>query len=71
METVTLTAPDISCEHCKATIEREVGALDGVNSVAVDVPSRHATVTYDPAQLTETDIVAKLDDEGYPVDGTN
>lgn len=67
MQTTTLTAPDISCEHCKTAIESGVGALDGVSTVFVDVPSRHVTVTYDPAQLTETDIVAKLDDEGYPV----
>jgi len=71
METITLTAPDISCDHCKTTIEREIGALDGVNAVAVDIPSKHVTVTYDPAQLAETDIVAKLDDEGYPVAGTS
>jgi copper chaperone CopZ len=69
METVTLTAPDISCEHCKATIEREIGGLHGVGAVAVDVPSQHVTVSYDPTQLDETDIVAKLDDEGYPVAG--
>jgi copper chaperone len=69
MNTVTLTAPDISCDHCKATIEREVGAMSGVQTVSVDVPSQHVTVTYDPAQLTDTDIVAKLDDEGYPVAG--
>jgi copper chaperone len=71
METVTLTAPDISCDHCKATIEREVGALAGVNAVAVDVPSKHVTVTFDPAQLVEADIVARLDDEGYPVAGAS
>jgi copper chaperone len=69
MNTVTLTAPDISCEHCKATIEREVGAMNGVQTVSVDVPSQNVTVTYDPAQLTDTEIVAKLDDEGYPVAG--
>jgi copper chaperone len=69
MNTVTLTAPDISCEHCKATIEREVGAMDGVQAVSVDVPSQHVTVTYDPAQLTDSDIVARLDEEGYPVAG--
>jgi len=67
MRTTTLTAPDISCDHCKTTIEREVGALDGVNTVIVDIPSRHVTITYDPAQVAETDVVSKLDDEGYPI----
>jgi copper chaperone CopZ len=66
METITLTATDISCDHCKATIEREIGALTGVDAVAVDVASKRITVTYDPTHLTETDIVATLDEEGYP-----
>jgi copper chaperone len=67
METITLIAPDISCDHCKNTIEREVGTLNGVQAVAVDVPSKHVIVSYDPAQVTENDIVTRLDDEGYPV----
>ena len=37
METLKLTAPDISCDHCKHTIEQTVGALQGVEAVAVDV----------------------------------
>lgn len=67
MNTITLTASDISCEHCKATIEREVGALSGVQSVAVDVPERRITVAFDPEQVTQADIVEVLDEEGYPV----
>ena len=30
IERATLTAPDISCGHCVATIEEAVGALDGI-----------------------------------------
>lgn len=67
MEQITLTAPDISCEHCQHTIERELGALPGVEAVSVDVPTRHVRVAFDPARITEEAIVAKLDDEGYPV----
>ena len=36
--------PGISCGHCKATIEHEVGKLPGVASVDVDVNTRQATV---------------------------
>lgn len=67
METVTLTAPDISCEHCKMTIEREVGALSGVQTCSVDIPSRQVSITYDPATVTRRQIVETLDEEGYPV----
>lgn len=67
MDTVTLTAPDISCDHCKATVEREVGALDGVQAVSVDVPSHRVQVTYDGSRLGESQIVSKMDEAGYPV----
>lgn len=67
METITLTSPDISCDHCKTTIERELSGLTGIQMVAVDIPSKQVEVTYDPAQLAQADIVAKLEDEGYAI----
>jgi copper chaperone len=67
MQTITLTAPDISCDHCKQTIERELSTVAGVQAVSVDVPSTQVRVTFDPQQVSETQIVARLDDEGYPV----
>ncbi len=33
IERATLTAPDISCSHCVATINKALGALDGVRRV--------------------------------------
>ena len=36
--------PSVSCDHCKATIEREVGKLTGVASVEVDVDSKQAVI---------------------------
>jgi copper chaperone CopZ len=67
METLKLTAPDISCDHCKNTIERELATLPGVASVAVAVEPKQVTVQYDPARVTRAQIEEKLDDEGYPV----
>lgn len=67
MEQITLTAPDISCDHCKHTIERELATLPGVQSVSVEIPSKHVDVRFDPGQTSESAIVAKLDEEGYPV----
>ena len=69
METNTVTAPDISCEHCQHTIERELRTVPGVDSVSVDIPSKQVRVTYDPALTGEGQIVARLDEEGYPVAG--
>ena len=67
METITLTAPDISCAHCEATIEREVGGMEGVRAVSVDIPTQRVEVSFDPSRVSEGDIVARMDEEGYPV----
>ena len=67
METITYTAPAISCEHCKHAIEQAVGALPGVERVQVEIPAKSVAVSYDPAQLSRETIEATLDDEGYPV----
>lgn len=67
MEAMTYTAPDISCEHCQRSIEQAVGALPGVQSVRVEIPSKKVDVSFDPAQVTPAQIEATLDEEGYPV----
>lgn len=67
MESITLTAPDISCNHCKQTVEQEVGALSGVQAVSVDVPTKQVSVTFDPAATSRGQIESTLDEAGYPV----
>ncbi len=67
METTTLTAPAISCEHCQRTVEGAVGALPGVQSVHVAIPSKTVQVSYDPARVSRQQIEAAMDEEGYPV----
>ena len=67
METVTYTAPAISCEHCQHAIEGAVGALHGVKSVHVEIPARTVQVRYDPAAVDRARIEETLEEEGYPV----
>jgi copper chaperone len=67
MEHVTLTAPDISCGHCVATIKEEVGALPGVASVEADPSSKRVEIDFDPGRVTVAQIEAALDEAGYPV----
>lgn len=67
-ERATLTAPDISCGHCVATVERAVGALAGVQTVAADAATKRVTVEFDPNRVTLARIADVLADEGYPVE---
>ncbi|MBF8304547.1 MAG: Heavy metal transport/detoxification protein [Dehalococcoidia bacterium] len=56
--------PAVSCSHCKATIEREVGKLSGVASVAVDVDSKQAVIKI-ISPPTSTEIEALLTRIGF------
>jgi len=67
MESTTLVAPDISCDHCQHAIEGAVGQLEGVRQVKVDIPTKTVHIDYDPAIVALTKIEEVLDDTGYTV----
>lgn len=64
MATRTYSVPDISCGHCKSAIEGEVGALDDVATVLVDIETR--TVTVD-GEASDSAIHAAIEEAGYEV----
>ena len=64
MATRTYSVPDISCGHCKSAIESEVGALDDVATVLVDIEAR--TVTVD-GEASDDRIHAAIEEAGYEV----
>lgn len=67
MAELNLKAPDISCEHCQRTIEGDIGKLQGVSLVKVDIPQQTVQIHYDPQAITRDQIVAEMDEIGYPV----
>ena len=66
MTDIKLEVPDISCDHCKTSIEGAVGVLDGVATVAVSVADRTVDVSFDET-VTQADIVTAIEDQGYEV----
>jgi copper ion binding protein len=67
MEHVTLTAPDISCGHCVATIKEEVGTLPGVARVEADPDTKRVEIDFDSGRVSLAQLEAALDEAGYPV----
>jgi copper ion binding protein len=67
MNKTTLNVPDISCQHCKQSIEGAVGTLAGVGEVTVHVPERTVELAFDPAQVSLESIVAAIEGQGYEV----
>jgi len=67
MTEITLEAPDISCDHCIASIEKAVTKLPGVRFVGGDPAGKRVTIQYDPDILDIGTIEAAMEEEGYPV----
>jgi copper chaperone len=67
MAELTVKAPDISCEHCQHTIEGDLSKMQGISQVKVDIPQQTVLVHYDPQMITRDQIVAELDEIGYPI----
>lgn len=66
-ENLTLSVPDISCGHCKSSIEGAVAELTGVADVVVDIDQRKVDVTFDESQLDRTSLVDAIEGQGYEV----
>jgi copper chaperone len=66
MEQVTYSVPGISCEHCRRAISGEVGQLEGVDAVSVDLERKLVTVS--GSGLDDAALRAAIDEAGYDVE---
>lgn len=66
MTTLALIANDISCDHCKRSIEGDLAGQPGVRSVSVDVEAKAVRIDYDEAETTPESLRRTLADSGYP-----
>ena len=55
----------MSCAACSARIERKIGKLEGITTVAVSLPANSMTVDFDENILTIPDIIAAVEKAGY------
>ena len=64
MTSTTYRVEGMSCEHCVRAVTAEVGALDGVTAVEVDLAAGEVAVTSE-APLDEATVRAAVDEAGY------
>ena len=62
------TVTGMTCAHCAAAVREEIGRLDGVEHVDVDVASGLVTVA-SAAALPPADVAAAVDEAGYQLAG--
>ncbi|MEQ0562327.1 heavy-metal-associated domain-containing protein [Amycolatopsis sp. NEAU-NG30] len=68
MTTSTYTVTGMTCSHCVASVSEEVGAIDGVTEVAVDLPTGAVTVT-SSRPVDDAQVKAAVEEAGYQLAG--
>ncbi|MGO4684587.1 heavy metal translocating P-type ATPase [Hyphomicrobium sp. 2TAF46] len=62
---VELSIGGMTCAHCPPAIEKVLTAVEGVTNAQVNLASRVASITYDPARAKVTDLVHAIRAHGY------
>ena len=63
-QTIQLSVPDMTCGHCKASVEKALGEIAGVQAVSVDLPNKTVAVQADD-QVSVDALVQALDEVGF------
>ena len=61
----TYTVTGMTCDHCVLSVSEEVGDVDGVDRVDVDLASGRLTVAGE--RFTDADVRAAVAEAGYAV----
>ena len=64
-ETITYEVPGVHCAHCEAAIQKEVGRVEGVDEVEVDLETKLVTVS--GSGLDDEALRAAIDQAGYDI----
>ncbi|MFA5125486.1 MAG: heavy-metal-associated domain-containing protein [archaeon] len=69
MKTIKIQISGMSCKNCSDKIENELKKLAGVHSVKVNLAEDKASISFEPAHLSEKTIEDKIMELGYSVKG--
>ncbi|HZG62939.1 MAG TPA: copper ion binding protein [Rubrobacteraceae bacterium] len=67
MTDTTLKVEGMSCGHCKAAVEKELGKLSGVENSNADFEKGIVEVRYDEDRVTTEDLQGAIEEAGYSV----
>ncbi|RGC68124.1 Copper chaperone CopZ [Micromonospora sp. MW-13] len=68
MVTTTYQVQGMTCGHCVNSVSTEVGAIEGISDVQVELASGRLTVTSEGPLDTDT-VRAAVDEAGYDLVG--
>jgi len=61
----TITVNGMKCEHCKATVEAALKALEGVKSAEVNLAERNVNINFDENVVSEAQMKQAVDAAGH------
>jgi copper chaperone len=61
-EGMLVTVPDMSCEHCKRTLDTAIRGVTGVNNVNIDLKTKQIEIV---GSAEENSIFLAIQDAGY------
>ncbi len=67
IQDITLSVPDVSCQHCVHAIDGALSGIPGVEQVTTDIPTKTVHLRYHPEQVSLQEIEIALDDIGYTI----
>lgn len=65
----TFRVPEVSCGHCKSSIETALQPLNGVVDAQVDIDAKVVAVDFDDAVVDRASVVRAIESAGYQVAG--
>lgn len=69
MCTSTYTVEGMTCEHCVRSVTEEVGAIDGVTDLTVDLATGALSVTSQSGSVDDDAVRAAVAEAGYRLAG--
>ena len=64
---ISLPVEGMTCASCVGRVERVLDALDGVENASVNLTTERASIAFDPARTSPTDIAAEIEKSGFTV----
>jgi len=65
MNSIILETPEISCQHCVASIKKTLSQFENINEIQIDIKTKKVMITSEK-EIDINGILKKLDESGYP-----
>lgn len=64
---IVFSVEGMSCNHCKASVEKALKTLEGVDKAKVDLQKAQVEVEFDSEKISEAELKGAVTAAGYEV----